>query len=222
MPRLFLDWPRKPLLIVRPIRSPVFNVLTLGLDESVQELEARAEAAEREELSIPHVHPTGDDRPSVPDPKSVTYIDYDNPFTLLKESIEASPHMRQLSKNAWVDCGEGIYVLECLGKGHIRIEPVSDGERNRRQALSVRLTSSFADGESHFHAHYTPTIHPETASALNISKFRTNRKILDAKSLADAVRGCDTYVSKNVLRGRLSLAQVFSIFFGLPSLLNFD
>ncbi len=215
MRRLCLDWTRKPLSIVRPIRSPVFNILTPGLDASVQDLEARAEAANREELSVPRAHPTGDNQLSVPDPKSVTYIDYDNPFALFNKSIEASPHMVQLSKNAWVDCGEGIYVLECLGKGHIRIEPVSDGERNRRQALAVRvrLTSSFIDGENHFRAHYTPTIHPETASALNISKFRTNRKILDASSLADAVRGCDKYVSENVLRGRFSLAYLFSLFF---------
>lgn len=88
--------------------------------------------------------------------------------------------------------------------------------------LLVLLTSSFIDGENHFRAHFTPTIHPETASALKISKFRTNRKILDANSLADAVRGCDRYVSENVLRGRLSLAQVFSFFFGLASVLNFD
>jgi hypothetical protein len=78
--------------------------------------------------------------------------------------------------------------------------------------LSVRLTSSFIDGETYFRAHYTPTIHPETASALNISKFRANRKILDANSLADAVRGCDTYASEKVLKGRLSLAQVPSLF----------
>jgi ATP-dependent helicase IRC3 len=73
----------------------------------------------------------------VPDPKSVTYVDYDNPFALVDQSIGASPHIVQLSRNAWVDCGEGIHVLECLGKGHIRIEPESDGECNRRQSLSV-------------------------------------------------------------------------------------
>jgi ATP-dependent helicase IRC3 len=134
MRRLCLDWTRKPLSIVHPIRSLGFNTLTLGLDTSVQELEARAEAANREESSVPLAHPTGDNRLSVPDPKSVTYVDHDNPFALFNQSIETSPHMVQLSRNAWVDCGEGIYVLECLGKGHIRIEPVSDGERNRRQA----------------------------------------------------------------------------------------
>lgn len=164
------------------------NPETIVDDASVQELEARAEAANREELSVPHTDPTGDNRLSVPDPKSVTYVDYDDPFALFNRSIEASPHMVQLSKNAWVDCGEDIYVLECLDKGHIRIEPVSD------------------DGETHFRAHYTPTIHSETASALKISKFRTNRKILDANSLADAIRGCEKYVSEIVLRGWPSLA----------------
>lgn len=206
MRRLCLDWPQKLSLIVRPIRSQGFKTLTLGLGASVQDLEARAEAANREELSVPHAHPTGNNGLSVPDPKSVTYIDYDNPFALFNQSIEASPHMVRLSRNAWVNCGKDIYVLECLGKGHIRIEPVSDGKRSRRRAPLARLTPSFIDGENHFRAHYTPTIHPETASALKISKFRTNRKILDASSLADAVRGCDTYVSENVLKGRLSLA----------------
>jgi hypothetical protein len=221
MRRLCLDWPRKPLSMVHPIRSPVFSILTLGSGASIQELEERAESANREELGVPPAYPTGNNRLSVPDPKSVTYIDYDNPFALFNRSVEASSHLVRLSKNAWVDCGEGIYALECLGKGHIRIEPVSDGECNWRQVLSVRLTYSFIDGETHFRAHYTPTIHHETASALNISKFRTNRKILDASSLADAVRGCDTYVSENVLRGRLSLAQVFSLFFVWhPSLIS--
>jgi len=28
----------------------------------------------------------------------------------------------------WVGCGGEIYVLECLGKGHIRIEPVEADE----------------------------------------------------------------------------------------------
>ena len=78
------------------------------------------------------------------------------------------------------------------------------------------LTSSFIDSENHFRAHYTPTIHPETASALKISRFQTNRKILDASSLTDALRGCDTYACEKVLRGPLSLAQVNSFLFWHP------
>ncbi|KAI0257368.1 P-loop containing nucleoside triphosphate hydrolase protein [Lactifluus subvellereus] len=178
----------------------------IGLDptivangESIEELEMRADAANREsgaiatyptdrESSVHAGHPTRDNRLSLPDPKSVTYIDYDNPFDLVNQNLGTSPHIAQLSQNAWVDCGGDIYVLDCVGKGHIRIEAVPK------------------DTGNHFHAHYTPTIHPKTASALNISRFQKNRKVLDANSLADAVRGCDTYVIGKVVRGPLSSA----------------
>jgi ATP-dependent helicase IRC3 len=115
--------------------TQLINTLILGLDASIQELEAHADAL-KEELTISF--PTGDNRLSVPDPKSVTYIDYDNPFVLVNQSTGTpSPHILQLSRNAWVDCGGGIHVLECLGKGHIRIEPVTGGEQspNQRQSL---------------------------------------------------------------------------------------
>lgn len=95
--------------------------------ESVQELEARADATNGE-LGATYHKPSGDDRLSVPDPKSVTYVDYDSPFALVNQKVGTSPHIVQLSRNAWVDCGEDIYVLECLGKGHIRIERVSGGK----------------------------------------------------------------------------------------------
>ena len=189
----------------------LLSILTLSLGASVQELEARADAADGES-SADSFNLTGDNGPRVPDPESVSYTDYDSPFALVNQSTGASPHIVQLSRNAWVDCGEGIHVLECLGKGHIRIEPVSEGEHNRRPSFIFWLTSLFIDGKTHFRAHYSPTMNPETASALKISKFQTNRKILDADSLADAVRGCDTYVSQKVLRGPLSLAQVASLF----------
>ncbi|KAH9065966.1 P-loop containing nucleoside triphosphate hydrolase protein [Lactarius vividus] len=157
---------------------------TIVDDGTVTELELRPEAVTRESS----VTPIGDNRCTIPDPRSVTYIDYDDPFSLVNQSLGALPHIAQLSRNAWVSCGDDIYVLECLGKGHIRIEPVP------------------GDKERHFHAHYTPTIHAETATALNISKFRTNRKILDAGSLADALRGCDTYAAEKILKGPLSQA----------------
>lgn len=63
----------------------------------------------------------------VPDPTSVTYIDYDDPFSLVEQS-HGAPHVIKLSPNAWVGCGGDIYVLECLGKGYIRIEPAEAEE----------------------------------------------------------------------------------------------
>lgn len=166
-------------------------------DETITELELRPDAVTGESS----VTPIGDNRCTIPDPRSVTYIDYEDPFSLVNQSLGTSPHIAQLSRNAWVSCGDDIYVLECLGKGHIRIEPVPGGGRDLHKAGPSPL-----DNERHFHAHYTPTIHTETATALNISKFRTNRKILDAGSLPDAVRGCDTYAAEKILRGPLSQA----------------
>jgi ATP-dependent helicase IRC3 len=32
-----------------------------------------------------------------------------------------------LSRNSWVGCGQDVYVLECLGKGHVRIELSDNG-----------------------------------------------------------------------------------------------
>lgn len=61
----------------------------------------------------------------VPEPKSVTFIDYNDPFSFVEQSYGA-PHVQKLSSYAWVGCGGDVYVLECLGKGFIRVEPVQD------------------------------------------------------------------------------------------------
>ena len=69
-----------------------------------------------------------DSRDDVPKPTAITYVDYEDPFALVEESSGA-PHISAISKNAWVGCGGDIYVLECLGKGYVRVEPVKSTER---------------------------------------------------------------------------------------------
>ena len=64
---------------------------------------------------------------NVPRPKSVTYIDHDDPFVLADHAC-GDPHVNALSRNAWVCCGENIYVLDCLGKVYIRIAPAPPDE----------------------------------------------------------------------------------------------
>lgn len=54
-------------------------------------------------------------------------------------------------------------------------------------------------------AHYTaPTLAKPTAWILKISPYRKSKKILTAATLADAIRGCDTYAQKEVLPGKVS------------------
>ncbi|KAF9457448.1 P-loop containing nucleoside triphosphate hydrolase protein [Collybia nuda] len=124
---------------------------------------------------------------TVPVPKSVIYTDYENPFSMISESSGA-PHISKLSQFAWVGCGGDIYVLECLGKGYLRIEPMKQWP-------------------SYFEARYTPVAFDNVTAATlgKLSPFMRSRKILTAESLDDAIRGCDTYVKNKVARGSMSL-----------------
>jgi len=131
---------------------------------------------------------------NIPDPKYVTYIDYDDPFSLVDQSSGA-PHIYKLSSYSWVGCGDDIYVLECMGKGFIRIE-------------FVKATKS---QEAHWQAAFTPPTLPfATAQALKISPFQRSRKVLTASSLADAVRGCDTYAKTKAVPGPMALGLLRS------------
>lgn len=60
---------------------------------------------------------------NVPRPTTVTYTEHDDPFSLIGDS-SGSPHIALLSPNAWVACGNDIYVLDLVGWGRIRVERV--------------------------------------------------------------------------------------------------
>ncbi|KIJ38480.1 hypothetical protein M422DRAFT_33262 [Sphaerobolus stellatus SS14] len=162
-------------------------------DETIKSLEEKA-------VRIADAPVSGFRTSRMPEPESVTYVDYENPFALVHEA-SGSPHIRKLSSNAWVACGGEVYVLECLRKGHIRIEHLPDNDPSK--------------GQPTFQAHFTATIFPEMASgpaakAPKPALFRRSRKILTASSLADAVRGCDTYAKEQVMYGTLALSMLRS------------
>ncbi|KAJ7293530.1 P-loop containing nucleoside triphosphate hydrolase protein [Mycena rebaudengoi] len=150
-------------------------------DETIESLEKRA----AETIAL-------DSTDEIPEPRSVTYKDYENPFSLVSQGSGA-PQIAKLSPHAWVGCGEDIYVLECLGKGHVRIEPVeAEG------------------GQRHFRAFYSPTIDKATAAALKIAPYARSRQLLTANDLSDAVRGCDTYVKAKIVFGQMALGLLRS------------
>ncbi|EMD42116.1 hypothetical protein CERSUDRAFT_147660 [Gelatoporia subvermispora B] len=121
--------------------------------------------------------------PDVPEAKEVIYEDIDNPFVLV-DKASGAPHVSKISTNAWVGCGEDVYVLECMGKGYIRVNKTE------------------IDGKEMYEAHYTPpTLPVGTAYMLKISPFQKNRQILTANDLVEAIRGCDTYAKSKVLKG---------------------
>ncbi|KAJ3551331.1 hypothetical protein NM688_g4763 [Phlebia brevispora] len=135
-------------------------------DETVASLEERR----AQTVDIPELSSSQDSLDDVPDP-----------------SRSGAPHVRRLSTYAWVGCGGDVYILECLGRGYIRIEPsANDG------------------GEARYVAIYTPaTLPAQTAFTLKISPFQRNRHILTAKTLSDAVKGADTYAKMKVVKGAM-------------------
>ena len=91
--------------------------LTEVADESLDDMERRAD-----EVYSSSADTTND----IPLPTAVTYVDYNDPFSFLCASKSAtSPYIAMLSRNGWVAIGEHKYILECLGKGHIRVERVA-------------------------------------------------------------------------------------------------
>lgn len=42
------------------------------------------------------------------------------------QEASGAPHITKLSRFGWVGCGGDVYVLELMGKGHIKIEPTDD------------------------------------------------------------------------------------------------
>ncbi|KAH8100659.1 P-loop containing nucleoside triphosphate hydrolase protein [Cristinia sonorae] len=150
-------------------------------DVSLEELEKRSE------ITGTSSH---EERPNIPEPSTVTYIDHED-LSSLTQDTSGAPHIRSLSRNAWVGCGDDIYVLECMGKGHLRVEPFKLSEAEKENVNG--------DESPRYKGVYTPASLPMmTAMILKLSPFRRSERILTAATLSDALKGCDTYVNKVV------------------------
>ncbi|KAF9453867.1 P-loop containing nucleoside triphosphate hydrolase protein [Macrolepiota fuliginosa MF-IS2] len=175
--------------------STRLNVVSLpglfGLDpaeiedeENVGTLESKSQAK-----TTPSVPGFDDDLDYLSDPRyanaTITYIDHDNPFSLM-DNGSGAPNLFRLSQNAWVGCGNDIYVLACLQHGDVRIQSKKDDE-----------------GEEAFTAYFIPQLNERTARQAKLPTYMRRRHILDSATLTEAVKGCDTYVAKKVLRGAM-------------------
>ncbi|KAG8916856.1 hypothetical protein FRC01_002836, partial [Tulasnella sp. 417] len=134
----------------------------------------------------------------VPDPEFVTYIDHDDPFSLVAGG-SGSPHLKSLSPYAWVQCGPTIWVLECLGKGFIKIERLSEDERDN------------SDGpQPAFEAYFAPAIAGPPGVKRIGSPFMKKRKIMTSDTLGEAIKGCDNYAAKKVVFGPMAMGLLRS------------
>lgn len=161
------------------------RLATVSPDESLEALQEKASA---DPSSSGSSTPTYD----LPDAEGVTYTDYDNPWSLAEDG-SGSPYITKLSQLAWVACGKDTYVLECMGKGHIKIQPPTSRDTNGEVPKFV--------------ATYTPASLGRADSAIVGSTSRLffrKRDVLTAETLESAVKGCDTYAINKVVLGRLA------------------
>lgn len=204
----------QPCLAWIPVKSLMVNILRTFIghwmliaetDASIAELRARAESISS--CNSNNIPVASDCYGVIPEPTSVTYYDYDDPFAMV-DNFSGTPHISRLSPNAWVGCGPDIHVLECLGKGYIRLEPNTEGEGNAQYTNLGPKT--LIQNVGCFRATYTEaTMHFSSARQLKLSPFMRRRLILTADTLSDALKGCDTYAVQKVLRGSLALGYGF-------------
>lgn len=136
----------------------------------------------------------------VPKPTKVTYLDFDNPFSLIDQASGA-PHVSRLSSYAWVGCGKDTYVLDCLTEGFIRI----DSKMSSNGAIFCVRDFSFVTLHTvAYEAHFTPLLRAGDSRTV----FTRKCKILTADTLGAAIRGCDTYAQKIVLPDNRALQYV--------------
>ena len=152
-------------------------------DETKEALEKRVEEIEEGNASEQL-----NDTPKIRDPKSIIYTDHDDPFEMLDVSDKGG-HIYSLSPLAWVACGNGIYVLELLRKGYIRIEP--NGMCN---AFDNKVNiEPLEDSMTHYVASWAHV-------SEGASPFLRSRALLTADDLAEAVEGADNYIAQRIFR----------------------
>ena len=185
-------------------------IYVLHEEQSPEELKVRAETEQLEHPEDTSETPSAGEI-DIQSPKTVTFVDYDNPFELA-EDASGIPPTRQLSRNAWVRCGSDTYVLECLGKGFVRIEKVKAGGEYsgfRWSSDWLSLIHSLNPGKLLFAARFVQ-VAPDWGSKRPFDKLlhRRPRQFLTVDTLELAIRGSDTFVAHNILKGHLSYAYV--------------
>ena len=121
-------------------------------------------------------------------PKGVSYIDFENPHVLRRAMCARSPRVEKLSPNAWIDCGEGQYVLASFDGAYIKVKKNGDGVYFAKHFLTEAYEGTFYPRNEEFYA------------ALDTDNRRgapyLKQPVLVSPELAHAIHGCDTFMQR--------------------------
>ncbi|KAI1437172.1 P-loop containing nucleoside triphosphate hydrolase protein [Xylaria sp. CBS 124048] len=107
---------------------------------------------------------------------TITFTEYDSILDLISDT-SGERHIRAMSRHAWVQVGPHRYILSGNTGYYIKIEKIEDAREDRAQFAAYELR-------------------PLPKSAKSKSPYSKPQKLLEAKTLADAVHGADRYAEE--------------------------
>lgn len=154
---------------------------------TLEELMAKKEAAQEDDKERP-ARETEEPMDS-PRIKSVTYVEHEDPFSWEYDS-KREKHIHSLSALSWVPI-QGSYILECMGKGSMRIQPFEDA--NGKRIWEVNFIAAW-DKESMKQLFGRPG-----------GIAGRTRRIATAGTLPDAVSAAESFAKQKLAPGQLGL-----------------
>ncbi|PWN40929.1 P-loop containing nucleoside triphosphate hydrolase protein [Ceraceosorus guamensis] len=208
-------------------RGVVCSPTLFGLDPdsvneaSVEDLRAVADSREKNGEDSQQDSETEEiNETEIPDPSKVTYEEW-GPLELQQAMMSRTRGIiERMSPNAWVDCGDDIYVLDLPPKkGYVKVERDEEGKAEGTggetmqngnvlclflEAYPIRHVQK--EWVAHFTARNADADEAAAASGgsprgkKRFSPFRRPTEILRASELEAAIRGADSYAIKRVGR----------------------
>ena len=120
---------------------------------------------------------------------TVTFTDYSSVFDLIADT-SAEKFIRALSPHAWVQPTPEKYILAAPDGTFLRLERVSSSEKAKDPEIEYKA----------YHIRALPRDFPSpenSKSRRSKSPYAAPRQILSARTLADAVHGCDSFAAKH-------------------------
>ncbi|GAA6024337.1 hypothetical protein JCM11491_000381 [Sporobolomyces phaffii] len=141
----------------------------------------------------------------------VEYTDFETAFDYVQsngdgigagDGDDARPvHVSRVSKLAWIGCGEDVWVLELLGKGHIKIVKTRDGETSSAPSVLLGFVASL-------YLRLPASPFDQLAQSRGPpSPYMTPRLLALHRSLAALIRSTDRFLASKPEYASLDLAR---------------
>lgn len=170
-------------------RGVIVNPSLEGLDPSLIESWRADELGDANDGTVVAENSLEEDTPGLVSVNSLTFTDFDSPFG--NEPAYKNPgDLYRLTRYSWVACGDGIFVLELLGQGHLRIQAEQEETGSTRLVIYFVRTIQRIDGSNN------------DASRI----FAKPQVIGTAESIPEAIKTADAFLGQATKSKKIGLS----------------